>query len=786
MDPCVLHVKTDLEKIVIISNIEKRDWVVTDEDDWNIYWANKRSARNIFRADSSFRLGDHQLINHFPNHHEITRKDFLIRNLKRYHRELAREGLLQTVGDILDYVPCTFNIPIDLPLFFDEYRKRPRSTWIVKPGALSQGQGIFLVNRLSQARRWANSRTWLLPNGQHESYVLSRYIDNPLLIGNRKFDLRLYVLVVCYAPLRAYIYNEGFGRFTTVDYSSDPKDLRNLSMHLTNVAIQKGTEGYSKRNGGKWPLSSLKLYLSSTRGVDATNRLFLEMEFIVIQTLKAAQRVISNDRHCFECYGFDLLIDDNLHPWLIEVNGSPSLSSTTCADRQMKSALINDIFNILCTPRFLSLSRQSHGQHVPQSFYHLDPPQNIGKTERPLDSITVVAPSSLFQNETQQHSPERSKLLPRPLNRVFFPEISHLLATNLHIFSPYLSKKLNQRKSHKHRDINHHFKDKVRKSKRHDRKNQLITLRKKNKAIIPQATTSHDPTMPVSEFEEISKYLDLYRAVGCDIDNDSSVTHVQSTVTTTPKKQGLLKTLLEESPFRDTQPKPTFQPLAPVPQLGDGGIKRKLHEMEDYDYYEIDIEATKQFCFESDTEYHPIDSPEIDSFNASLQPSQHHLWMHIFENTLQPQDRRREAFESYEREMMEERELAMNDDIDLIGAFAYSDCYFDSEDSTLSDNDDPEAARQKRERHRIIRGKREKKRRMLALHRNEDGVLSEDTSDSNGEDDRRNDYPSEYSLSEEEEVDESDFFDLLDGLRIDPSEKSEEDGDFEEDYDDES
>lgn len=52
-------------------------------------------------------------------------------------------------------------------------------------------------------------------------------------------------------------------------------------------------------------------------------------------------------KNCFELYGFDVLLDDKLSPWLLEVNVCPSLSSSSPLDRKIKTTLISDILNLL-------------------------------------------------------------------------------------------------------------------------------------------------------------------------------------------------------------------------------------------------------------------------------------------------------------------------------------------------------------------------------------------------------------------------------------------------------
>lgn len=83
----------------------------------------------------------------------------------------------------------------------------------------SQGKGIFLFRSIGEISEWSD------PANQPEPYIVQRYIHNPLLIGHKKFDMRIYVLVTSHSPLTIYLYRSGFGRFT--HYRYDLSDIYN-------------------------------------------------------------------------------------------------------------------------------------------------------------------------------------------------------------------------------------------------------------------------------------------------------------------------------------------------------------------------------------------------------------------------------------------------------------------------------------------------------------------------------------------------------------------------------
>lgn len=193
--------------------------------------------------ESGYRLTDQQIINHFPNHLELTKKDLLVKNCKRYKKDLEKDihKPTQNAHKYIDFLPVSYTLPGDYNLFVEEFRRNPQNVWIMKPTDKARGIGIFIINKLQQIKKWsrdAKMNSFSYANSR-DTYIVSKYIDNPLLIGQKKFDLRLYVLVTSWKPMVAYRHEMGFARFCAVKYTNDFDELDNNFIHLTNVSIQK-------------------------------------------------------------------------------------------------------------------------------------------------------------------------------------------------------------------------------------------------------------------------------------------------------------------------------------------------------------------------------------------------------------------------------------------------------------------------------------------------------------------------------------------------------------------
>jgi len=126
------------------------------------------------------------------------------------------------------------------------------------------------------------------------NYLVSEYISNPHLINGYKYDLRIYVVVTSYDPLKIYIYQEGLCRFATEIY--DSKKIHQKFSHLTNYSINKNnskvpflTQFVKNQNvgedqiGSKWSLTGLRQHFQS-KGID-DEKIFSQIKDLIIKTL---------------------------------------------------------------------------------------------------------------------------------------------------------------------------------------------------------------------------------------------------------------------------------------------------------------------------------------------------------------------------------------------------------------------------------------------------------------------------------------------------------------------
>ena len=290
-----------------------------------------------------------QHINHFPGMLLLCRKvdsARLLTKMKRMHPEAY------------PFVPTTYTD-------YDDFTRRGKAGdwYISKPDSGCSGKGIRLTNAPKP--------------DMFENAVVQQYVANPLLIDNCKWDMRVYVLVLSVDPLKVYVYKEGLVRLCTEEYVlPTASNAQNALMHLTNYAIQKKTKKAQRPNhedaegtGCKRTFAYLFDYLKK-QGKDP-NAFWTNVEDLVVKSilavkehLKYSYRAAFPDPYdkgnsCFEILGFDVLCDENLQPWLLEVNHAPSFTCDSPLDFKVKAGVAEEALQLLGT-EVASADKKAH------------------------------------------------------------------------------------------------------------------------------------------------------------------------------------------------------------------------------------------------------------------------------------------------------------------------------------------------------------------------------------------------------------------------------------------
>ena len=247
-----------------------------------------------------------------------------------------------------NYIPETYFYPEEkdkIHNLLKDYKVTSDDLWLIKPKSGSLGHGI---------------RIFLSLNDIPPEFLLTRYINPPHLINNKKYDFRTYILVTGLAPFRMYIYTEGLVRFASEEYSTDIKDLKESYRHLTNISLnKKNLKSFKQANevdteeGNRWSFQAYKEYCK--RNNINFDNIFEQMKDNSIKAFisvhKEYYEKIKNKKqesfNFFELHGLDYIPDKNLKLYFLEGNDRPSLIMSDINDRKLKPQLVADMLNIV-------------------------------------------------------------------------------------------------------------------------------------------------------------------------------------------------------------------------------------------------------------------------------------------------------------------------------------------------------------------------------------------------------------------------------------------------------
>ncbi|KAA3672310.1 uncharacterized protein DEA37_0004631, partial [Paragonimus westermani] len=148
--------------------------------------------------------------------------------------------------------------------------------------------------------------------------------------------------------------------------------------------------------GCKWTIRQLRQWLATHKLDDRL--LWTRVKVLIILTLLCQAGSTPKVPNAYELFGFDILVDSQLRPWLIEVNANPSLSNDCIADELVKKPLVKSILEML---RLDQPTLICSGKHTAR-FSH-----SKGSTQIRLKSTSITRP--VGDHQPFQHSETDNK-----------------------------------------------------------------------------------------------------------------------------------------------------------------------------------------------------------------------------------------------------------------------------------------------------------------------------------------------------------------------------------------
>jgi len=311
---------------------------------YNIYSDNNlifcyRVIGYIIKNSSLFGLNKYQKIYRLLGSYQIFSKKSIYINYNEMNKKF---------NDDYNYMPDTYYYPQDKEFIdkkFMNYQLNLNDLWLVKPTNDYGGHGIKILESLIKIKQ--------------KQYMLSKYLTNLDLIKNKKYDLRLYVLITGLKPLRIYFNKEGLVRISSKNFTLNKKSIQDKFVHLTNTGVNEKNKNFIKPNNTEnenaniWNLYTYSKYLKKVN-VDFQN-IRNKINDIIIKSIISVYKNLTieqsrhnlNDMNFYAILGYDIIITKDYQPYLLEINEGPSMFYSNELERKIKNNLLADTLNLV-------------------------------------------------------------------------------------------------------------------------------------------------------------------------------------------------------------------------------------------------------------------------------------------------------------------------------------------------------------------------------------------------------------------------------------------------------
>ena len=336
-------------KNLIFNNI-----FVKNEKNWNynLYW--DYPYPNIENNNYNKYL----LIGKFPDE-----------GINRYNIYFYYDKLRQKYPKDFDYIPETYFIPhqiSEIKKKFKDYNFSFNNAWILNQENKDEYNNI-INNTKTEYPKIIKSFDKIISNQKKEEKLfISEYISNPLLINNKKFTMRTFVLVTGFSPLKIYIYRDGYLIFGQNEYNLNISNYKDICSHITTekneIICKKKNKKNEKHpyeqslfeeNCSIWSFLNFERYCKKNN--INYNDIINQAKDIIIKTFISLNNEIINsnesklikDRNMFQLFTFDFILEENLKLHLIDVDKNPKLDSKHLVPIYIYDHLFSDILNIV-------------------------------------------------------------------------------------------------------------------------------------------------------------------------------------------------------------------------------------------------------------------------------------------------------------------------------------------------------------------------------------------------------------------------------------------------------